>query len=150
MMTRTIGAVAIVCAAVLSAGCGFSLLNIEGHAMEPALPDGSRAWFVKHVDGISRLDIVAFRYPRDESKNFVKRVIGLPGERIASVNETIFVNDAAIDEPYVSAEGKSHDTWGPITLGENEYFMMGDKRNNSSDSRHWGPVKREAVWAKEF
>ena len=95
-----------------------------------------------------RGDIVAFRYPKDESKSFVKRIVGVPGERIESTNGAIAINGRRLAEPYVDDANRSHDSWGPITVPEGQFFVMGDNRLNSSDSRTWGLVRRDAIWAK--
>jgi signal peptidase I len=132
---------------VVAAGCTRQL-NISGHAMEPTLMDGEKVPASRAVGTLARGDIVGFRYPQDESKSFVKRIIGLPGEQIRSANGKILINDKPLDEPYVVETNRLADSWGPITIPEGKYFMMGDNRGNSSDSRSWGLVGRDAIWAK--
>jgi signal peptidase I len=92
--------------------------------------------------------VVGLRYPEDESKSFVERIIGLPGERIAMREGYVFINDKPLDEPYVLETNRSKDSWGPMTVETGNYFVMGDNRKNSSDSRSWGLVRRDAIWAK--
>jgi signal peptidase I len=98
---------------------------------------------------ITRGDIVVFKYPEDPGRDFIKRVIGLPGDRIELRGRTLYVNDAPLTEPYVQhllpapAEGRprSDDVridYGPVTVPTGQYFMMGDNRDNSQDSRYWG------------
>jgi signal peptidase I len=88
------------------------------------------------------------RDPKDESKSFVKRIVGLPGDEIQSTNGSILINGLPFPEPYVVEANRSVDSWGPIKVPAGQYFMMGDNRRNSSDSRFWGLVRGEAIWAK--
>ncbi len=143
---RTIGIV--VALAVVVAGCGMEYVTVQGKAMVPTLQDGEKALLTRTFDRVERGDIIGFQYPRDESKRFVHRVVGLPGERVQSRSGQVFINDEPLTEGYVSDDRRTPDTWGPVTLGTDEYFVMGDNRPNSSDSRHWGPVHRQAIWAK--
>ena len=141
-------AAAVILVLALGSGCGVSTVKIEGHSMEPALADGERAWVTKSVDRVDRGDIVALRWPKDESRSFVQRVVGLPGDAILSADGQISINDKALDEPYVLAANRSKDSWGPIRIPDGQYFVMGDNRRNSSDSRAWGLVRRELVWGR--
>ncbi|HYT73510.1 MAG TPA: signal peptidase I [Vicinamibacterales bacterium] len=131
-----------------SAGCGTLRVDVVGDAMAPTLKSGEKAWATRTFDRLKRGDIVGFKYPGDETKSFVKRVVGLPGERIESVAGRVAINGQPLSEGYVVPENRSHDTWGPMTIPVGEFFMMGDNRRNSSDSRAWGTVRREAIWAK--
>lgn len=137
-----------VCA--LTAGCTTQVIKNEGHAMAPTLNDGDRAVVNRHFETLERGDIVAFRYPKDESRNFIKRVVALPGDRIESVDGRIRVNGAPLPETYVAEGNRSADSWGPVLVENDQYFVLGDNRRNSSDSRHWGQVRRGAVWGKVF
>ena len=116
--------------------------------MAPTLKHGERAVATRGIDRLERGEIVAFRYPRDESKSFVKRIVGLPGEQIEMRDGWVFINGRQIDEPYVIAANRSPETWAQPTIPAGEYFVMGDNRRNSADSRHWGTVRRDLVWAK--
>jgi signal peptidase I len=94
---------------------------------------------------IRRGDIVVFKYPVDPERDFIKRVIGLPGERLEWKERKIYINDRPIDEPYVffkdrPGQDPRFDNYGPVTVPDGQYFMMGDNRNNSEDSRWWGFV----------
>jgi signal peptidase I len=131
-----------------AAACGQSLANIEGQAMAPTLKDGDRALLSREFTTLERGDIVAFKYPRDESKSFIKRIVGIPGDRLESAEGRITLNGQALEEAYVAEANRSRDSWGPITVPEGEYFMLGDNRRNSSDSRMWGSVRRDAIWGK--
>jgi signal peptidase I len=96
----------------------------------------------------ARGDVLVFRYPGDPSIFYIKRIIGLPGERLVSANGiiTVYPNASStagttLSEPYIAPDHKSLDSW-TVTLGPTQYWMMGDNRNESSDSRVWGPLDR--------
>ncbi|MBU1002647.1 MAG: signal peptidase I [Proteobacteria bacterium] len=99
-------------------------------------------------------DVIVFEYPKDPSKDYIKRVIGLPGDTIEVVDNHLVRNGEAVDEPYLSGLPprnpmvRTH--FGPVTVPEGNYFMMGDNRNNSMDSRYWGFVGREAIVGKAW
>jgi len=99
-----------------------------------------------------RGDIIVFKFPEDESKDFIKRVIGLPGETIEIKKKVVYIDGTPLDEPYVmhtKAEmNPIRDNFGPYTVPEDEFFMMGDNREGSYDSRWWGPVKRQKIVGK--
>jgi len=97
---------------------------------------------------INRGDIIVFKYPKDPARDFIKRVIGLPGDRLELRKKKIYINDKPLDEPYVqflmpapADSARSDDVrvdYGPVTVPAEQYFMMGDNRDNSEDSRYWG------------
>ena len=93
-----------------------------------------------------RGEIVVFKYPLDETQYFVKRVIGLPNETITISGNAIYVDGYKLIEPYIGDFNNSHDH--QYLMGEEEYFLLGDNRDNSNDSRHWGPVKRTQILGK--
>jgi len=106
-----------------------------------------------HFENPARGDVIIFRYPKDPSLFFIKRVIGLPGETVSINGGIVTIYNAqhpltgpglTLDEPYISAEHRSYDTL-TTTLGAGQYFVMGDNRNESSDSRIWGPVPRANI-----
>jgi signal peptidase I len=107
------------------------------------------------VDQIGRGDIVVFKYPEDPERDFIKRVIGLPGETLEVRNKQVYIDGTALDEPYVrfiqppAGPGAStydvRERYGPVTIPANQYFVMGDNRDNSQDSRYWGYLPREFV-----
>jgi signal peptidase I len=142
-----LGATAIAVAMLGTLGCNRSLRNL-GEAMAPTLKDNEFVSASRVFTSISRGDIVVFRYPRDETKSFVKRVIGSPGDQLASDDGRVSLNGKPLDEPYVIEANRSHDSWGPLAVPADQFFVMGDNRRNSSDSRHWGLVKRGAIWGK--
>jgi signal peptidase I len=115
------------------------------------------------IDPIRRGDIVVFKYPEEPERDFIKRVIGLPGETIELRNKKVYVNNQPLDEPYVHflfppeerSPGEADVTdfdvrrqYGPVTVPAGHYFMMGDNRDNSQDSRYWGFLPREYVKGK--
>jgi signal peptidase I len=116
------------------------------------------------IDPIRRGDIVVFKYPEDPERDFIKRVIGLPGETLELRNKKVYINGKPLDEPYVrfleppdeagtSGAPDVNDfdlrrTYGPVTVPADMYFMMGDNRDNSQDSRFWGFMPRDYVKGK--
>jgi signal peptidase I len=106
--------------------------------------------------GPQRKDIIVFRYPVDPDKDFIKRVIGLPGDTIRIQNKRVFVNDKELDEPYVQhtdhgilpGSVSPRDNFGPIVVPQNSYFVMGDNRDESYDSRFWKFVDRSVLKGK--
>ena len=104
-------------------------------------------------------DIVVFKFPEDPERDFIKRTIGLPGETIELRNKKVYINGKPLDEPYIrylfpppgdspeqDADVRVH--YGPVTVPQGHYFMMGDNRDNSEDSRYWGFMPREYVKGK--
>jgi signal peptidase I len=106
-----------------------------------------------------RMDIIVFKYPADESKDFIKRVIGEPGDVVEVHDKIVYVNQQALVEPYIihrdpmtypSGADSPRDNMGPLTVPEDSYFVMGDNRDQSLDSRFWGFVKRPKIKGKAF
>jgi signal peptidase I len=104
--------------------------------------DGSR--FLFH--GPERGDVVVFRYPRDPSRDFIKRIIGVPGDTVSIADGVVTVNGEVIDEPYIN--GGAHSDLAAKVVPEGSYFVLGDNRPNSSDSRNWGFVPEENIIGK--
>jgi signal peptidase I len=114
------------------------------------------------VGTIRRRDIIVFKYPEDPERDFIKRVIGLPGETVEVREKKVYINGTALDEPYVhflappSAPSELHEVtsfdvrerFGPVTVPADQYFMMGDNRDNSADSRYWGFLRRDYIKGK--
>ncbi len=130
---------------------GFQVARVEGMSMAPTLEDQDRL-IVNKLDYIigepHRGDIVMLYYPIDPKKSFVKRVIAEEGDTVRIVDGHVFVNEAPIDDKYVPDEYRDHNDWGPQVVPEGYYFVMGDHRNNSSDSRHWGFVPKKYIIGK--
>jgi signal peptidase I len=112
---------------------------------------------------LKRRDVVVFKYPEEPERDFIKRVIGLPGETVELRAKKVYINGTALDEPYVhflpgQQTGNSEfnevtsfdvrERYGPVTVPPNQYFVMGDNRDNSQDSRYWGFLPRELVKGK--
>lgn len=124
-------------------------LRIEGQAMSPTLNHNDKVFMRTQVGELQRGDIVAFLYPHNQSKSYIKRIIGLPRETIEVKDGKIYINGNRIAEPYIAPEHASHDTMpGPVAIPPDNYFVMGDNRKNSSDSRYWGPLPRRLIYGK--
>ncbi len=126
----------------------FQVARVQGQAMAPSLNDGDRLFVSKMAFRVRdpRADeIVMLHYPNDPSKTFVMRVIGEEGDAVRIVDGHVFRNDIPLDDRYVSSQFQSHENWGPSVVPEGYYFVMGDRRNNSSDSRHWGFVPKKYI-----
>jgi signal peptidase I len=130
---------------------GFQVARVEGQSMAPTLADQDRLIVNKlaYRLGEPRVgDIVMLYYPLNPNKSFVKRVIAEEGDQVRVVDGRVYRNDVPMDDAFVPAEYRSHDDWGPQVVPEGYYFVMGDHRNNSSDSRHWGWVPKKYIIGK--
>src|SRR5947199_6371127 len=126
-------------------------VKVEGSSMMPSLDDQERIFVNKYVyrlEPIQRGDIVVFRYPRDPSKSFIKRVIGLAGDRIRIESGEVFVNGEALEEDYVPAAYADQRSFPEILVPQNAYFVLGDHRTMSNDSRDFGPVSVGFIYGK--
>jgi signal peptidase I len=126
-------------------------VRVEGTSMLPRLEDRDRLFinkFVYHFAAIEHGDVVVFRYPRDLEKSYIKRVIGLPGDRIRIEHGRVILNGKPLHEPYVPPEYRDNRSIAEIVVPADSYFMMGDHRSISSDSRDFGPVDRELIYGK--
>ena len=130
---------------------GFQVARVDGLSMAPTLEDHDRLIVNKLVYELGDPrpgDIVMLYYPVNPEKMFVKRVIAKEGDRVRIVDGHVYVNDVPLHDDYVPEEFRSHDDWGPQVVQQGYYFVMGDHRNNSSDSRHWGPVPKKYIVGK--
>ena len=126
-------------------------VKVEGTSMMPGLEDQERIFvnkFVYRWEPIQRADIVVFRYPRDTTKSYIKRVIGVAGDRIRIENGQVFVNDEALDEDYVPNEYADARSYPEVVVPANSYFVLGDHRTMSNDSRDFGPVNERYIYGK--
>src|SRR5262245_53204452 len=145
--------------AILIVGFVVQPVRVEGQSMMPKLHDQDRIFVNKFIyplrewlgdkEPIKRGDIVVLLFPNDPSKSYIKRVVGLPGEMVEIQDGKLQINGRRIDESYLDAKYLSHDTTPiPIKVTEHHYFVMGDNRGNSSDSRSWGLVPEKYIYGK--
>jgi signal peptidase I len=130
---------------------GFQVARVEGMSMAPTLQDQDRLIVNKLAYRIGDPkvgDIVMLYYPLKPEKSFVKRIIAEEGDQVRIVDGRVFRNDVPLDDSFVPQDYRSHDDWGPQVIPEGYYFVMGDHRNNSSDSRHWGFVPKKYIIGK--
>jgi len=126
-------------------------VKVEGVSMMPGLEDQERIFvnkFVYRWEPIERGDIIVFRYPRDTSKSYIKRVIGVAGDRVRIQNGQVYVNGEALDEDYVPSDYADARSYPELVVPRNTYFVLGDHRTMSSDSREFGPVNDRFIYGK--
>jgi signal peptidase I len=130
---------------------GFQVARVEGQSMAPTLADQDRLIVNKLAYRLGDPqvgDIVMLYYPLNPDKSFVKRIIAEEGDQVRIVAGRVYRNDVPINDDYVPPQYRSHDDWGPEVIPEGYYFVMGDHRNNSSDSRHWRFVPKKYIIGK--
>ena len=126
-------------------------VRVEGTSMLPRLEDRDRLFinkFVYHLSEIERGDVVVFHYPRDPEKSYIKRVIALPGDRLRIDRGVVYLNGVRQTEVYVPEEYRDSRSMAEMVIPPETYFMMGDHRSISSDSREFGPVERALIYGK--
>ena len=126
-------------------------VKVEGTSMATLLSDQERIFINKVVyrfEPIQRGDVVVFWYPLDRSKSFIKRVVGLPGETVEIRQGAVYVNSKAIPEPYVPPQYEDLSDFGPVRVPRDNYFVMGDHRISSNDSRVFGPVADRYIYGR--
>lgn len=129
----------------------YSPVRVEGTSMQPGLRDQDRLFIDKfffRFEKIDRDDVVVFHYPRDPEKSYIKRVIGLPGDRIWIDRGHVWLNGVALRESYVPERYRDARSMAEMVIPDDCYFMMGDHRSISSDSREFGPVERDLIYGK--
>lgn len=147
--------------------------KIPSGSMQPTLAIGDHILVNKFIYGVklpftgatlipfkdpARGDIIVFRYPEDPDKDFIKRLVALPGDTVEIKNKRVYVNHVPVtddvgvhsDPHVISGRINPRDNFGPVTVPEGSYFVLGDNRDNSYDSRFWGFVKNRAVLGKAF
>jgi signal peptidase I len=125
--------------------------RVQGTSMEPLLHDGERIVvnkFVYRFHHIERGDVVVFWYPRDPSVSFIKRVVALPGDQVEIRSGQLFVNGQPVDESYLPASFRDTDTFPPTEVRKGYYFVLGDHRRSSNDSRTWGEVPEKYIYGR--
>jgi len=128
-------------------------VKVEGTSMMPALRDQERIFINKFtyrfgIGAIQRGDTVVFWFPMDVSKSYIKRVIGLPGDVVQIDRGVVIVNGKRLAEDYVPEEYRDYQSLPPQRIGPDRYFVLGDHRSSSNDSRAWGSVPRQNIYGK--
>jgi signal peptidase I len=126
-------------------------VKVEGTSMAPLLSDQERIFinkFVYRFEPIQRGDVVVFWYPLDRSKSFIKRVVGLPGETVEIRRGAVYVNEKMVPEPYVPPQYEDLSDFGPMRVPRDGYFVMGDHRISSNDSRVFGAVASRFIYGR--
>jgi signal peptidase I len=125
--------------------------RVQGTSMEPLLLDGERIVvnkFIYRFQPIERGDVVVFWYPRDPSVSFIKRVVALPGDLVEIRSGQLFVNGLAAPESYLPASFRDADSYPPTEVRKGYYFVLGDHRRSSNDSRSWGEVPEKYIYGR--
>jgi signal peptidase I len=128
-------------------------VKVEGTSMMPALQDQERIFINKFTyrfssSKIERGDMVVFWFPLDMTKSYIKRVIGLPGDIVEIDRGMVIVNGKPLTEDYITEEYRDYQSRPPERIQPGEYFVLGDHRNSSNDSRNWGTVSRGNIYGK--
>lgn len=126
-------------------------VKVEGTSMMPSLDDQERIFinkFVYRIEPIQRGDIVVFRYPRDPAKSFIKRVIGVAGDHVRIADGHVFLNGRMLEENYVPSVYQDERSYPEIVVPPDSYFVLGDHRSLSNDSRDFGPVDASYIYGK--
>jgi len=126
-------------------------VQVEGTSMMPRLSHRERIFinkFVYHFEPIQRGDIVVFWYPLDPSKSYIKRVLGLPGEWVSVKEGRVYVNGKLLMEPYLPPDSLDRQSYPAVHVEPHHYYVLGDRRESSNDSRAWGTVDRKYIYGK--
>ncbi|GAW92830.1 signal peptidase I [Calderihabitans maritimus] len=128
----------------------FQPFYIPSSSMEPTLRPGDRILvnkFIYHFQKPRRGDVIVFRFPLDPQRDFIKRIIAFGGETLEVKNNQVFIDGRKLEEPYLPPDIR-FGNYGPVTIPEGYYFVMGDNRSHSQDSRFWGPLNRKYIIGK--
>ncbi len=128
-------------------------VKVEGISMMPTLVDQERIFINKFIyrfgmSEVERGDMIVFWYKNDPAKSYIKRVIGLPGDTVRIERGTVYVNGRPLEEAYVPEEYRDTQSLPEEIVGKGEYFVLGDHRSSSNDSRAWGMVERQHIYGK--
>jgi len=140
-----------ICFAVVIIVFLYQPVTVEGTSMAPLISNQERIFINKLVykfEAISRGDVVVFWYPNDRTKSFIKRVVGLPGETVEIRQGRVYVDGKSLEEPYILPAYLDSNNFGPFVVPAHQYFVMGDHRDSSNDSRMFGPVPAEYIYGK--
>jgi signal peptidase I len=140
-----------ICFAVVIIIFLYQPVKVEGTSMAPLISDQERIFINKLVyrfEPISRGDVVVFWYPNDRTKSFIKRVVGLPGETVEIRQGRVYVDEKVLEEPYILPAYLDSNNYPPFRVPVREYFVMGDHRDSSNDSRMFGPVRADYIYGK--
>jgi signal peptidase I len=127
--------------------------RVQGTSMLPLLEDGERIIvnkLVYRLYPIERGDVVVFYYPKDPSVSFIKRVVGRPGDTVEIRRGLLYVNGTRASEPYLQQRFQDYDSHSPVTVRAGHYYVLGDHRNGSNDSRTWGEVPEKYIYGKAY
>jgi signal peptidase I len=125
--------------------------RVQGTSMLPLLEDSERIIvnkFIYRFHPIERGDVVVFWYPKDPSVSFIKRVVGIPGDTVEIRRGALFVNERRVAEDYVRPQFNDDETHSKVPVAKGYYFVLGDHRNSSNDSRNWGEVPEKYIYGK--
>jgi signal peptidase I len=126
-------------------------VKVEGTSMQPQLVDQERIFvnrFIYRFKDVQRGDVVVFWYPRDRSKSFIKRVLGVQGDEVEIRRGIVYVNGTRVFEPYLKPEFQDYKSFRKTIIPAGQYFVLGDHRNSSNDSRNWGFVEQQLIYGK--
>ena len=143
-----------ICFAIVLIVFIYQPVKVEGTSMMPGLEDQERIFVNKYEyslggnGAVARGDLVVFHFPLDPRQSYIKRIIGVPGDSVEIDDGRVIVNGVPLDEAYVPDEFRDHVSLSPRTVRADSYFVLGDHRSSSSDSRMWGLVDRKAIYGK--
>ncbi|MGC2235255.1 MAG: signal peptidase I [Pyrinomonadaceae bacterium] len=150
-MNKIYLAVIFILTSLLFSACSSQPVVVEGRAMMPTFNNGDRILIDKTPGELKRSDVITFLYPKDRTKSYIKRIIGLPGETIEIRSGKVYINEQILDESYIDENlNQTKMNMPPKKIAEYNYFVMGDNRDNSSDSRSWGTVDINLIKGKYY